>query len=105
MIERDPKIMPTPRLVTEQSPGKEQDIAATALAVMDALEKHCLPRHGLPVALNVLISAFVNLGLSRGVPPELLRQMLENTAAQVEVAAAARELLKAKAANTPETAA
>ena len=105
MSERPPKTMPAPRIVTEQSPVKEQDMAMTTISVMDALEQHCLPRHGLPVTLGVLLSAFVNLGLSQGVPPKLLRQMLENTAEQLEVAAATLELLEAKAGNTPETAA
>ena len=105
MTERDPKLGPRPRLVTESSTAKDQDIGATAIAVMGAVEKHCLPRHGLQVALNVLLSAFINLGLSRGVPPDILRGMLKTTAEQVEAVAAARKLYEAEGGNTPETAA
>lgn len=105
MSKRDPKQGPRPRIVTENSPAEDQDIGATAIAMMGALEKHCLPRHGLPAALNVLLSAFVNLGLSRGVPPDILRGMLETTAEQVETVAAARKLYEAEGGNTPETAA
>ena len=105
MSERNPKQGPRPRIVTESSPAKDQDIGATAIAVMGVLEKHCLPRHGLQVALNVLLSAFINLGLSRGVPPDILRGMLETTAGQVQAVATARELYEAEAGNTPETAA
>ena len=88
------------RLIGQGSPKRDQDIGAHVWATMVALEMGCLPAHGLGTTLDVLLNAYLNLGVKYGEDAEALRQPIETLLENLEEAVGKAQLVHAEAGNS-----